>query len=313
MKCTYNKNKRKLISGELKSVKWPFFKLLAFIDDCTQPTSFTEIDEDEENQENQQPPINGSENISILEVQPEIDIEVATTSKRWSVDEEVVLINFYRCNESLYNHKCETYRKAGKTIIMDRCSTELDSKFSRKTFCLYFYIQIIINICIFLSDSEIITKFKELRRIYFYNLKKVEESERSGTGIETVFEPTFCHFESLHFLRSTMDADNSVSFLDEEVMEIAQSEDEQTQVAQEEFTPEYTPKPPRGKRKKTADDLIETAMTTLEQLNKKNSTVAPKDICRTTGDLTEYTLNRVPLEIRDDCVGKVMKLLASFY
>lgn len=63
---------------------------------------------------------------------------------------------------------------------------------------------------------------------------------------------------------------------------------------------EYTPKPPRGRKRRFPDDLIETALTTLNQIQKHKSPVK-RDVCRSTG------------EKRVECVANVMKLLALFF
>ncbi len=52
------------------------------------------------------------------------------------------------------------------------------------------------------GPKEVITKFKNLRSSYCDELKKIADSERSGTGTEDVYVPKVIWFESMNsFIR----------------------------------------------------------------------------------------------------------------
>lgn len=57
-------------------------------------------------------------------------------------------------------------------------------------------------------------KFSSFKLRFQRNLKKVQDSSKSGAGTIEIYEPTWIHYERLNFLKESNATDKSVSFLD---------------------------------------------------------------------------------------------------
>lgn len=53
-----------------------------------------------------------------------------------------------------------------------------------------------------------------MKKVYYANCNKVENSSRSGAGTDCVYDPKWPHFKAMSFLKETLDVDPMVSFFD---------------------------------------------------------------------------------------------------
>lgn len=66
----------------------------------------------------------------------------------------------------------------------------------------------------FFIDQEITAKFTSLKRSFFANYKKVESTSASGAGTNSVFVPTWPHFDRMFFVRDSSIPNPTLSTLD---------------------------------------------------------------------------------------------------
>lgn len=68
----------------------------------------------------------------VIEVIDNTEEQEEDTEPKWSTEMEVSLIDFFKDNPELWNHKLEDYKKAGKSGLMDTLGEMFDKKFSSK-------------------------------------------------------------------------------------------------------------------------------------------------------------------------------------
>lgn len=57
-------------------------------------------------------------------------------------------------------------------------------------------------------------KFQCFKLRFLRNLKKVQQSSKSGAGTSEIYEPTWTHYERLQFLKEANQTDPATSFMD---------------------------------------------------------------------------------------------------
>ncbi|CAG4976429.1 unnamed protein product [Colias eurytheme] len=98
---------------------------------------------------------------------------------RWGDDKTLNFVINYRNHECLWNPRSPLYKN---NIARNNAYADLLSTIDEPNFTL----------------KMLKSKVKNLRSAYHAELKKVENSKRSGSGAATVYKPTICWFEEMH-------------------------------------------------------------------------------------------------------------------
>lgn len=98
---------------------------------------------------------------------------------KWSENTTVTFVQEYLKHECLYNAKCNTYRikQARDAALIKICEAMNMSDFGPK---------------------EALSKIKSIRSTYSQELKKKNESTKSGAGTDDVYVPTLKWFAMYH-------------------------------------------------------------------------------------------------------------------
>lgn len=342
MRTTYFANKKRIQEAlekkQIYTSKWAHYESMIFLDKPEDKSSDKSPDSDVS--ETDDPELNDA---------PEIDVIVDSTQSvsnesKWTLEEEEKLIFFYEDHPDLWDHKRENYKKQQKGQIMDDLIESLDSKFNSKY---TFYSIIILKIIQLFVGKDVITKFAALKKKYFSEVKKIDQTSASGAGLDDVHETDFIHFQNLNFLKVCTEVDKTISFLDLEMDDyfIANKENididssssscsssmpetpltSQKRSTSQLSTPlpssskrsllDYTPKPPKRikkKQKSDPDSLIIEAMSTLRDLKKDESNKSDKtDECQMAGSFVSFTLSTLDADIRVEAMAHIIQYLLS--
>ncbi|XP_060806888.1 uncharacterized protein LOC106129784 [Amyelois transitella] len=127
---------------------------------------------------------------------------------RWGDEKTLKFVILYRNNECLWNPHIPQYKN---NIARNNAYQDLLTNMDDST----------------LTVKIIKSKIKNLRSVYHSELKKIENSKRSGSGAATVYNPSMSWFHEMHsFLGDTGDYRDPIS------MELIQDRDEPSQDSQ---------------------------------------------------------------------------------
>ena len=123
-------------------------------------------------------------------LKPEIVKGFQNQTKVWTEEETETLIDFYRVNEFLWNHRVSCYKDREKRSM---AMTKLQEILNNRTV------------------EEIKSQWHSLRTIFEREYKRMMGSKRSGAGTDAVYTPTWKYFQSLQFTQHCNDLDESIS------------------------------------------------------------------------------------------------------
>ncbi|KAL7887109.1 hypothetical protein AOLI_G00048300 [Acnodon oligacanthus] len=222
----------------------------------------------------------------------------------WTVEKEILLIDFMQARRVLWDPKDENYyRRGDRDAVLDELAEllgndERGNKYSR---------------------TDIKEKFHSMRTVFNREAKKVEASLQSGTATDAVYVPRWVHFNRMLFLRDVLRTrpvqDNMKhstilkTCLKDEFEE--ELEDGAIPSTSDSCTTPEAPVPRQRKRKANIDESDATRMDICNSILKclqQPSEVDPND---TFGKYVADTLKGMSLWNRELCKAEIQQVMSK--